>query len=155
QLNLAVLPGDGIGVEVIAAAMQVLKHVAGKFGHEIRATYGDIGWAALDKGHESALPQETRELCRKSDAIFFCAVRLPDRDKTLPLAERPERVALLELRKGLFANLRHVVLPQNLRNLCPLRPEILEKYGGGIDIMIIRELTGGLYYGQPQGVTGA
>ena len=152
NLNLAVLPGDGIGTEVIAAAMQVLNHVAKKHSHTINAQYADIGWAALDKGHKSALPPETKALCAKSDAIFFGAVGLPDRDKTLPLQERPERVALLELRKGLFANLRHVVLPKNLAHLCPLRPELIKN---GIDIMIIRELTGGLYYGQPQGVTGA
>src|SRR5206468_10885991 len=136
------------GTEVIAAAMQVLNHAAQKFGHRIEACYGDIGWAALDKGHKSALPAETKKLCAESDAIFFGAVGLPDRDKTLPLQERPERVALLELRKGLFANLRHVVLPKNLAGLCPLKPALIEK---GIDIMIIRELTGGLYYGQPQG----
>ena len=79
------------------------------------------------------------------------AVGLPDRDKTLPLAERPERVALLELRKGLFANLRHVVLPSGLADRCPLKNDLIKN---GIDIMIIRELTGGLYYGQPQGITG-
>ena len=155
KLNLAVLPGDGIGTEVIAAAMRVLEQVAKKFGHTIQATYGDIGWAALDKGHKSALPEETRTLCKNADAIFFGAVGLPDRDKTLPLQERPERVALLESRKGLFANLRHVVLPKNLKKLCPLKDEILSKGSGEIDIMIIRELTGGLYYGQPQGVSGA
>ncbi|HVT82426.1 MAG TPA: 3-isopropylmalate dehydrogenase [Phycisphaerae bacterium] len=151
EMKLAILPGDGIGTEVIAAAMTVLNHVAKKFGHTIHGTYADIGWAALDKGHKTALPDETRALCAKSDAIFFGAVGLPDRDKTLPLQQRPERVALLELRKGLFANLRHVVLPKNLGHLCPLKPALIEK---GIDIMIIRELTGGLYYGQPQGVTG-
>lgn len=151
ELKLAILPGDGIGAEVIASAMQVLQHVAKKFSHTIHAEHGDIGWAALDKGHKSALPPETKALCARSQAIFFGAVGLPDRDKTLPLQERPERVALLELRKGLFANLRHVVLPKNLAHLCPLRPEIIKH---GIDIMIIRELTGGLYYGQPQGVTG-
>lgn len=151
ELKLAILPGDGIGTEVIAAAMKVLEHVLRQGGHTIRGEYADIGWAALDKGHKSALPDETRALCAKSDAIFFGAVGLPDRDKTLPLQQRPERVALLELRKGLFANLRHVVLPKNLAHLCPLKPALIEK---GIDIMIIRELTGGLYYGQPQGVTG-
>jgi 3-isopropylmalate dehydrogenase len=151
EMKLAVLPGDGIGAEVIRDAMRVLHHVARKFGHTITAQEGDIGWAALDKGHKSALPPETRELCKRSDAIFFGAVGLPDRDKTLPLQERPERVALLELRRGLFANLRHVVLPKNLAHLCPLKPSLIEK---GIDIMIIRELTGGLYYGKPQGVTG-
>ncbi len=154
NLNLAILPGDGIGTEVIAAAMRVLEHVAKKFGHTISAKYGDIGWAALDKGHKSALPEETRTLCKNADAIFFGAVGLPDRDKTLPLQERPERVALLELRKGLFANLRHIVLPKNLKALCPLKDEILAKGSGEIDIMIIRELTGGLYYGKPQGVSG-
>jgi 3-isopropylmalate dehydrogenase len=152
EMKLAVLPGDGIGAEVIAAGMQVLEHVAKKFGHTIDAKYADIGWAALDKGHKSALPPETRELCARSQAIFFGAVGLPDRDKTLPLQQRPERVALLELRKGLFANLRHIVLPKNLASRCPLKNELIAK---GIDIMIIRELTGGLYYGQPQGVTGA
>jgi 3-isopropylmalate dehydrogenase len=151
DMKLAVLPGDGIGAEVIDAAMKVLRHVAQKFNHTLHATHGDIGWAALDKGNNSALPPATKELCAKSDAIFFGAVGLPDRDKTLPLQQRPERVALLELRKGLFANLRHIVLPKNLARLCPLKNEIIEK---GIDIMIIRELTGGLYYGQPQGVTG-
>ena len=151
EMKLAVLPGDGIGTEVIAAGMKVIEHVGKKFGHVIHAQYGDIGWAALDKGHKTALPPATKELCATSQAIFFGAVGLPDRDKTLPLQERPERVALLELRKGLFANLRHVVLPKALGHLCPLKPSLIEK---GIDIMIIRELTGGLYYGQPQGITG-
>ncbi len=150
QLQIAVLPGDGIGTEVIHSALQVLQHVAKKYSHTVEAQHADIGWAALDK-HGSALPQATRDICKNSQAILFGAVGLPDRDKTLPLAERPERVALLELRKGLFANLRHVVLPKNLAARCPLKNELIEK---GIDIMIIRELTGGLYYGQPQGITG-
>ena len=152
EIKLAVLPGDGIGAEVIAAAMRVLEHVATTFGHVIRAEYGDIGWAAIDKGHTSPLPAETKALGARSEAIFFGAVGLPERDKALPLQQRPERVALLELRKGLFVNLRHVVLPKNLGHLCPLKPALIEK---GIDIMIVRELTGGLYYGQPQGITGA
>ncbi|NNM85041.1 MAG: 3-isopropylmalate dehydrogenase [Phycisphaerales bacterium] len=151
ELNIAVLPGDGIGVEVVAAAMRVLDAVAHKAGHKINAVYGDIGWAAIDK-HGDALPAATRDICNRSQAILFGAVGLPDRDKTLPQAKRPERVALLELRKGLFANLRHVVLPAGLANRCPLKNELIAR---GIDIMIIRELTGGLYYGQPQGVTGA
>lgn len=150
ELKIAVLPGDGIGAEVVASAMAVLDAVAKRGGHTVVAEYADIGWAALDK-QGSALPASTREVCNRSKAILFGAVGLPDRDKTLPLQERPERVALLELRKGLFANLRHVVLPKNLSHLCPLKPEIIKD---GIDIMIIRELTGGLYYGQPQGITG-
>jgi 3-isopropylmalate dehydrogenase len=151
ELKLAVLPGDGIGSEVIAAGMKVLERVASKHGHAIKAEYGDIGWAAMDKGAKTPLPEATKALCARSDAIFFGAVGLPDRDKTLPLQERPERLALLELRKGLFVNLRPVVLPKKLGHLCPLKPSIIEK---GIDILIIRELTGGLYYGVPQGVKG-
>jgi 3-isopropylmalate dehydrogenase len=151
EMKLAVLPGDGIGAEVVGAGMKVLEKVASKYGHKIVAGYGDIGWAALDKGAKTPLPEETKTLCAQSDAIFFGAVGLPERDKTLPLQERPERVALLELRKGLFVNLRPVVLPKKLGHLCPLKPSIAEK---GIDMMIVRELTGGLYYGVPQGVKG-
>lgn len=149
-IEIAVLPGDGIGVEVIAAAMKVLEHVARGGGHPIQATYADVGWAAIDK-HGTALPAATRDVCRRSKAILFGAVGLPDRDKTLPQAQRPERVALLELRKGLFANLRHVVLPPGLAEHCPLKAHLI---AAGIDIMIIRELTGGLYYGKPQGISG-
>jgi 3-isopropylmalate dehydrogenase len=151
KMKLAVLPGDGIGGEVIGAAMTVLERVAGKFGHEIESEYGDIGWVAMDRGHKSPLPEVTKALCARSEAIFFGAVGLPERDNTLPLQERPERMALLELRKGLFVNLRHIVLPRNLGHLCPLKAALIEK---GVDIMIVRELTGGLYYGVPQGVSG-
>lgn len=150
KIDIAVLPGDGIGAEVVAAAMAVLEKVASMSGHQLNPVYADVGWAAIDK-HGTALPEATREICRKSRAILFGAVGLPDRDKTLPQAQRPERVALLELRKGLFANLRHVVLPPGLANRCPLKTELIS---AGIDIMIIRELTGGLYYGKPQGISG-
>ena len=150
DIAIAVLPGDGIGEEVIKAAMRVADDIAKRFGHKIAANYADVGWAAIDK-HGTALPAGTRQVCLASQAIFFGAVGLPDRDKTLPQAQRPERVALLELRKGLFANLRHVVLPPGLAGRCPLKNELIKN---GIDIMIIRELTGGLYYGQPQGIHG-
>ena len=150
NIDIAVLPGDGIGVEVIAAGMQVLEHTARKSGHKVNATYADVGWAAIDK-HGTALPAATREICQKNKAILFGAVGLPDRDQTLPQAQRPERVALLELRRGLFANLRHVVLPPGLADHCPLKKQLIS---AGIDIMIIRELTGGLYYGKPQGISG-
>ncbi len=150
DLHIAVLPGDGIGVEVIDAAMRVLNTVAQKYKHNVFPQYADVGWAAIDK-HGTALPTTTKDICATSQAILFGAVGLPDRDKTLPLQQRPERVALLELRKGLFANLRHIVLPQGLADRCPLKNDLIKN---GIDIMIIRELTGGLYYGQPQGVTG-
>lgn len=150
NIDIAVLPGDGIGVEVIAAGMQVLEHTARKSGHKINATYADVGWAAIDK-YGTALPPATREICQKNKAILFGAVGLPDRDQTLPQTQRPERVALLELRKGLFANLRHVVLPPGLADYCPLKKQLIS---AGIDIMIVRELTGGLYYGKPQGISG-
>ena len=150
DLHIAVLPGDGIGGEVIDAAMRVLTAVAKKNKHNVFPQYADVGWAAIDK-HGTALPNPTKEICATNQAILFGAVGLPDRDKTLPLQQRPERVALLELRKGLFANLRHIVLPQGLAAHCPLKNELIKN---GIDIMIIRELTGGLYYGQPQGVSG-
>ncbi len=115
ELKLAVLAGDGIGTEVIAAGTKVLEHVGRKFGHVIKSEEGVIGWAALDAGNKTALLKRRQKevVCAESDAIFFGAVGLPDRDKTLPLQEpRPERVAALELRKGLFANLRHIVLPR-------------------------------------------
>ncbi len=107
DLHIAVLPGDGIGVEVIDAAMRVLNALAQKYKHNVFPQFADVGWAAIDK-HGTALPTTTKDICATSQAILFGAVGLPDRDKTLPLQQRPERVALLELRKGLFANLRHM-----------------------------------------------
>ncbi len=150
DIHIAVLPGDGIGVEVVDAAMRVLYAVGDKFKHVIHAEFADVGWAAIDK-HGTALPASTREICRRNQAILFGAVGLPERDKTLPQKDRPERVALLELRKGLFANLRHILLPPGLAGRCPLKMELIKS---GIDIMIVRELTGGLYYGQPQRISG-
>ncbi|MGC8624443.1 MAG: 3-isopropylmalate dehydrogenase [Phycisphaerae bacterium] len=150
DMHIAVLPGDGIGGEVVDAALRVLHAIGDKFKHGIHAEFGDVGWAAIDK-HGTALPASTRAMCRRNQAILFGAVGLPERDKTLPQKDRPERVALLELRKGLFANLRHILLPPGLAGRCPLKMELIK---GGIDIMIIRELTGGLYYGQPQGISG-
>jgi len=109
-----------------------------------------VGWAAFD-ATGSALPEETQEICRTSDAIFFGAVGDPARDAGVPPAQRPEVVALLTLRKGLFANLRPAVMDAELSDLSVLKPEIV---GNGVDILIVRELTGGLYYGQPKGRDG-
>ena len=148
--KITLIPGDGIGPEVIHAALDVLQAVAAKHHHTLHATHADVGWAAIDN-HGHALPPITRDICNHADAILFGAVGIPDRDKTLPLHQRPERVSLLELRKGLFANLRHIVLPPGLAHRCPLKDDRLSK---GIDMMIVRELTGGLYYGTPQEVTG-
>jgi 3-isopropylmalate dehydrogenase len=107
-----------------------------------------VGWAGIDAAGK-ALPKETLALCRKSDAILFGSVGLPQRDPLLPKQERPERAALLRLRKefGLYANLRPVHLPASLAHVCPLRPE---RQGSGIDILVVRELTGSLYFGKPK-----
>lgn len=147
EKNIAILAGDGIGPEILAEGKKILNGVASKFGHKFNFTDGLVGWAAIDATGE-ALPPETVELCKKSDAIYFGAVGDPARDKTLEPKKRPEITALLTLRKGLFANLRHALLYKPLAGACPLRADIIKD---GIDILIVRELTGGLYYGQPKG----
>jgi len=148
-LRIAVLPGDGIGVEVVAEGRKVLERVAEGFGRRFEFTEALVGWAAVD-GTGTALPDETARICRESDAIYFGAVGDPARDATLPPRERPEPVALLGLRKGLYANLRPAILNPALVDVCPLRPEIVKD---GVDVLIVRELTGGLYYGKPKGPT--
>src|SRR5947208_4711123 len=145
--RVAVLPGDGIGREVIAEGVKVLSRIEQRFGVRFETREGLVGWAAFD-ATGTALPPETVALCRASDAIYFGTVGDPTRDATLPPRERPEPVALLGLRKGLFANLRPVILYPPLVGASPLKAEVL---GDGIDILIVRELTGGLYYGQPKG----
>lgn len=148
-LKIAVLPGDGIGVEVVAEGRKVLDRISEVFGHTFQFQESLVGWAAVD-ATGTGLPEETVRICRDSDAIYFGAVGDPARDATLPPRERPEPLALLGLRKGLYANLRPAVLHPALVEVCPLRPEIV---ANGVDILIIRELTGGLYYGQPKGPT--
>jgi len=147
--RIAVLPGDGIGPEVIAEGLKVLSRVEDVFGQRFRFTEAPVGWAAID-ACGTALPEDTRRLCAESDAVFFGAVGDPSRDPSLPPGERPEPVALLGLRKGLHANLRPVRLHPCLADSSPLRPEVV---AGGVDILIVRELTGGLYYGRPKGRT--
>src|SRR6266849_87991 len=146
--NIAALAGDGIGPEVMREAVKVLRATEKKFGFKLEITEAPVGWAGIDAAGK-ALPDATLALCKKSDSILFGSVGLPDRDPTIPKEERPERAALLRLRKefGLFANLRPVKLPKELARACPLRPE---RQGGGIDILVVRELTGGLYFGQPK-----
>ena len=146
--NIAALAGDGIGNEVMAEAIKVLRATEKKFGFTLNITAAPVGWAGIDAAGK-ALPDATLALCKKSDSILFGSVGLPDRDPTIPKEERPERAALLRLRKefGLFANLRPVKLPKVLSHACPLAKE---RQGDGIDILVVRELTGGMYFGQPK-----
>ncbi len=147
-LKIAALAGDGIGPEVMREAIKILRVVEKKFSLTINLTEAPVGWAGIDAAGK-ALPDATLKLCKESDCILFGSVGLPDRDPTIPKEERPERAALLRLRKefGLFANLRPVKLPKELSHSCPLSKE---RQGEGIDILVVRELTGGMYFGQPK-----
>lgn len=148
SFKIAALAGDGIGPEVMAEAIKVLRAVESKANAKFEINEAPVGWAGIDAAGK-ALPDDTFDLCKSSDAILFGSVGLPDRDPTIPKEERPERAALLHLRKefGLFANLRPVRLPKELAHACPLKPE---RQGDGIDMLVVRELTGGLYFGQPK-----
>ena len=141
--KLAVIPGDGIGPEVVEQTLKVLDKVGTKFGHTFEYTKVLAGGCAIDEKGE-CLPQETIDICKASDAVLLGAVGGWKWD-TLPGDQRPER-ALLGLRKalGLFANLRPALLFDELAEACPLKPEIVE---GGLDIVVVRELTGGIYFG--------
>ncbi|BDI31453.1 3-isopropylmalate dehydrogenase [Capsulimonas corticalis] len=150
--KIAVLAGDGIGPEIIAEGLKVLKAVAPQHGQDLEFTEALVGGAAYDAtGHP--LPPETLELVQNSDAIFFGAVGGPKYDVIPDPNMRPERGALLPLRKklGLYANLRPCILYSALSSACPLRADLVE---GGFDILVVRELTGGLYFGQPKSWEG-
>lgn len=142
--KIALLPGDGIGPEIVPQAVRVLEKIGEKFNHQFKFEQALIGGAAYDAtGHP--LPAETLALCRESDAILLGAVGGPKWDNLEPEL-RPERGALLPLRKalGLYANLRPATVNPALAEASTLKPEVV----AGLDIMIIRELTGGLYFGQ-------
>ena len=148
ELKIAALAGDGIGPEVMREAIKVLRAIEKKFALSFQITEAPVGWAGIDAAGK-ALPDATLALCKQSDCILFGSVGLPDRDPSIPKEERPERAALLRLRKefGLFANLRPVKLPKELAHACPLSKE---RQGDGIDMLVVRELTGGMYFGQPK-----
>lgn len=147
EYRLAVLPGDGIGPEVMAEARRVLEAIERGFGFEFYWTETHVGGAAIDALGE-ALPEATLEVCREADAILFGSVGGP-KWESLPPEQQPERAALLPLRKhfGLFANLRPAVCLPVLAHASPVKDAIVS---GGFDILCVRELTGGLYFGQPK-----
>jgi 3-isopropylmalate dehydrogenase len=145
--QILVLPGDGIGPEIIAEAVKVLQRLQARFGLDLDLEHGLVGGSAYDK-HGTPLPDDTLQKAKAADAILLGAVGAPQYEH-LDISVRPEK-GLLGLRSELklFANLRPAILYPQLAAASTLKPEIVS----GLDIMIVRELTGGIYFGQPRGV---
>ena len=145
KANIVLLPGDGVGPEIVAEAAKVLNAVATRFGHDFEMTEHPVGGAAHDLCGD-CLPDATLAACKAADAVLLGAVGGPKWD-ALPPEKRPERRALLTLRSelGLFANLRPAKVWDALKGASPLKDEIVAR---GIDILIVRELTGGAYFGE-------
>ncbi len=145
QFELAVLPGDGVGPEVTAEAIKVLEAVSKRFDHSFKLHYGLVGGVAIDQ-EGTALPEDTLKMCRDSDAVLLGAVGGPKWDD--PQAKVHPEDGLLALRKGLglFANLRPVKVSPVLVDSTNLKPEVIR----GVDLIFVRELTGGLYFAKPK-----
>ena len=149
DLNVLILPGDGIGTEVTREAVRVLEHVCRKFNHTLHQREALLGGIAIHKTG-TPFPDETAKLATEADATLMGAVGLPEFDNWPP-EKRPEK-GLLGIRKtlGVYANLRPVRAYKSLIQSSPLKNELVE----GTDMIIVRELTGGLYYGTPRGISG-
>lgn len=150
--KIAVLAGDGIGPEVMEETIKILDVAQEKFSFDFQYDFADVGGCAIDN-HGCALPAQTLKTCEESDAILFGSVGGP-KWESLPPAEQPERAALLPLRKhfDLFCNFRRAKVFKSLTAACPLRKDIV---GDGFDILVVRELTSGIYFGQPKGREGS
>ena len=149
-LNLCILPGDGIGPEVTEQAVLVLQVVADSFGHQLQLQHKNVGGAALTAANDP-LPPDTLQACLSSSAVLLGAVGSPAFDKN-PNHLRPE-AGLLRLRRelGAYANLRPAICFAALEDSSPLRADLVR----GTDILIVRELLGGLYFGEPRSIAGA
>jgi 3-isopropylmalate dehydrogenase len=147
NLNIAVLPGDGIGPEIIEQAKKVVLAVAERFNHTVEFKEGLVGASAIDK-IGNPFPEETYELCKNSDAVLFGAIGHPKYDNNPKAKVRPEQ-GLLAMRKklGLYANVRPVNTFAPLLDKSPIKKELVED----VDFVVLRELTGGIYFGKPQG----